>query len=154
MMCGLAFLHFLQKKNHHLSSKDSLHLISAPRKATTVKLGPPQLSAAHPSPAQSSSAKPAKPTLAHRNLASADKQREAGKFILAQPLATLLNPAQLSPSPAQASTVKHSPPQPSAAQPSPAQSSAAQRRPAAQSQPKPTVAQPAQSSNAKQASPS
>ena len=30
MMCGLAFLHFLQKKNHHLSSKDSLHLISAP----------------------------------------------------------------------------------------------------------------------------
>ena len=30
MMCGLAFLHFLQKKNHHLSSQDLLHLISAP----------------------------------------------------------------------------------------------------------------------------
>ena len=73
---------------------------SRQRKASTVKLSPPQPSAAQPSPAQSSSAKPAKPTLAHRNLASADKQREAGKFILAQPHATLLNPAQLSPSPA------------------------------------------------------
>ena len=30
MMCGLTFLHLLQKKNHHLSSQDLLHLISSP----------------------------------------------------------------------------------------------------------------------------
>ena len=30
MMCGLAFLLLLQKKNHHVSSQDLLHLISAP----------------------------------------------------------------------------------------------------------------------------
>ena len=30
MMRGLMFLHLLQKKNHHLSSQDLLHLISSP----------------------------------------------------------------------------------------------------------------------------
>ena len=30
MMCGLFFLHWLQKKNHHVPSQDLLHLISSP----------------------------------------------------------------------------------------------------------------------------
>ena len=30
MMCGLTFLHWLQKKNHHVPSQDLLHLISSP----------------------------------------------------------------------------------------------------------------------------
>ena len=30
MICGLFFLHWLQKKNHHVPSQDLLHLTSSP----------------------------------------------------------------------------------------------------------------------------
>ena len=72
----------------------------------------PLLSPAYPSPAQTSSAKSAKPTLAHPSPASADQQRKEVKPILAQPNATLLSPPLRSPCQCTSSP----------AQPSPAQS--------------------------------
>ena len=36
MVGGLAFLHLLQKKNHHLSSHDLLHPISSPPRSVAI----------------------------------------------------------------------------------------------------------------------